>query len=559
LLLLKGVISMRTTLVILALLFSGALPAAQNPPQETQTQQRPPQGQAGPVQPTGSPARLSGRVLRAENNQPLSKAGLTLFPDGRPGEVLTTRSGPNGTFEFPEVQPGRYRLRAERTGFVAEVYGQRGGGPGISLTLERGGHLERIEFRLQRAGVISGTVTDEDQEPVEGLIVRAERIRFAPGGRQQTTSSRSARTDDLGNYRLSNLAPGTYYVKVGGREGVGIGQVAAVSYTAAYYPGVALRNEASHVQVGAASETRRVDVQVRSGAAFTISGVVVDGTPAAARKNYAVGFASGDGVALRSLDRQDGSFTLRGIEPGEYTLVATVSADGAPQRRGFRTIRIVDSDVSVAIEIGRSAEVRGKAGAEGDGELSFSGLRIRLRPEAESAVMGLGGIEEDGTFKVADVPEGDYVFELAGRDDEIYLKEARCEGQDHITRPISLVADQVVERCSVVLARDVTTATGVVLRGEQTVAGAVVVLIPAEPERRRIARHTASTQTDENGQFTLRGVIPGEYFAFAVMSAEDSSYYDLEFPNRNREKAEKVSAKPGEPVVLNLKLLTQPR
>jgi protocatechuate 3,4-dioxygenase beta subunit len=550
---------MRATSAILLLLLSAALTGAQGPPRETETQQRPPQGQTGPTQAVNSAARLSGRVLRAENNQPLAKASLTLFPDGRPGEVLTTRTDSAGTFEFKDVQPGRYRLRAERTGYVGEVYGQRGGGPGIALTLESGRHLERIEFRLQRAGVISGTVTDEDQEPVEGLIVRAERIRFAPGGRQQVTSSRSARTDDLGNYRLANLAPGTYYVKAGGREGVGIGQVAAVTYTAAYHPGVAARNEASRVQVTAAGETRRVDVQVRSGAAFTISGVVVDGTPAAARKNYSIGFASGEGMAMRSLDRPDGSFTLRGIEPGDYTLVATVSADGAPQRRGYRAVRVADSDVSVAVEIGRSAEVRGKAEVQGGGEFSFAGLRIRLRPEAEGAVTGLGSIEEDGTFKVADVPEGNYILELAGRDDEVYLKEARCEGEDHVTRPLLLSPDQVVERCTVVLARDVTTAAGVVLREERPVAGAVVVLIPAEPERRRIPRHTASTQTDENGQFTLRGVIPGEYAAFAVMPAEDAAYYDLEFPNRNRDKAEKGNAKAGEPLVLNLKLLAQPR
>jgi len=536
----------------------------QNPPSQIHTQREQGSPQVGLAPPAKHPAKVMGRVLRAEDGRPLSKATLTLFADGRPAEPFSARTLADGVFEFAEVPPGRYRLRAERTGYVAEVYGARGGGPGIPLVLEPGQQVNRIEFRLQRAGVISGTVTDEDQEPVEGVTVRAERIRFSPGGHQQTVSARTTRTDDLGSFRLYGLAPGSYYVKAGGREGVSIGGVAAVGYTAAYYPGVAIPEEASRVQVTAGAETRRVDVSVRAGKTYTVSGVIVDATPAAGRKNYSIGFASGNSLAIRSLEPQEGSFTLRGIEPGEYTLVAMVSRDAgpldSPGRRGYRSVKVVDSDVSVTIEVGRSAEVRGEVRVEEAGEFSLRGLSVRLRPESENGVSGTGTVEEDGTFRVTDVPEGNYVFELQGREDEVYLKEARCAGEDRVVQPLALVADQVVDRCELTLARDVARVDGVVLgKEEHPVRGAVVVLIPRDPVRRQIPRHTATAQTDASGQFSLRGVISGDYFAFATMPTEDAAYYDLEFPNRNRDKAEAITVEPSEAHTLGLKLLAQPR
>ena len=110
----------------LALLFLllASIFQAQQPPAQTPGQQQ--------AQPPPKPAKLSGRVLRADDGRPLPKATVTITPEapGGGGASMSVRTNSSGVYEFPEMPPGRYRLRAQRTGYVTETYGQAGGGPG---------------------------------------------------------------------------------------------------------------------------------------------------------------------------------------------------------------------------------------------------------------------------------------------------------------------------------------------------------------------------------------------------------------------------------------------
>ena len=114
-----------------------------------------------PAAPEPAPARISGRVLSQQDGRPLSRASVTLLPQTRGGSSGVARTGPSGTFEFLGVQPGRYRLRADRGGFISQFYSQRGGDLGISLTLEPGQDLQKIDFWLPVGGGVSGAVLDE--------------------------------------------------------------------------------------------------------------------------------------------------------------------------------------------------------------------------------------------------------------------------------------------------------------------------------------------------------------------------------------------------------------
>jgi len=303
--------------------------------------------------------------------------------------------------------------------------------------------------------------------------------------------------------------------------------------------------------VNSGGETRGVDIAVRSGATYTISGVIVDSSTGAAPRRYSVGFARGGGTA--TMDSPDGSFTLRGLAPGEYTLVATATEEGKPPRRGFVSAKLVDADLRVAIELGRSAEVRGKARTEDGQQFSFANLRLILLSDAEEGVQSSAPFEANGDLTLRGVPPGRYSFQLSGRENEVFVREARCGGEDFLARPGNLEAGQVLDDCLVTLSRDVSECSGQVTEDGKPVEGLVVILIPQEMERRRIPRHTMAAQTDANGHFRIVGVIAGDYFAFAVPSADDAGYYDLEFAERNRNQAGRVHVKSKEPLVLNLK------
>ena len=76
----------------------------------------------------------------------------------------------------------------------------------------------RIDFALPRGGVIAGRVTDELGEPLAGVRMQAMRYQYLPNGQRQLTPVGGGgifggiTTNDLGEFRLYSLMPGTYVV-----------------------------------------------------------------------------------------------------------------------------------------------------------------------------------------------------------------------------------------------------------------------------------------------------------------------------------------------------------
>ena len=501
------------------------------------------------------PGVISGVVLNAATGRPLPKATVTLSLERRPNEGYSVRTDLRGQFVFPEVLPGRYRLRAQRNAFVAQIYGARRGGPGLTLALAPGQVIGEIEFRLDPAGIISGRVTDEELDPLDEIEVRALRVRFLPGGRLRVISARTARTDDLGEYRLFRLSPGTYFVQAGGRgEGVSIGgETSSFTYAAAYYPRAETLDRAARVEVSSGAEARGIDIALRLTPLFSITGLILDRTPPSPARRYAIGFVRGGSMGTRNVDSDDGSFTLGGLEPGDYTLVATVSDANRPTRQGFRNVHIEDSDVSITIEIGRNARVRGTVRMDDAQPFAIPTLRINLEAEQESGHNVTTSPDQTGNFLFQELPEGSYFFQLLGREDELYLKEARCRGEDYTARALEAAVDQPATDCVLVISREVGEVSGRVMRDAEPASGFIVALIPVQMERRKIPRHNLAGQVDASGNFQIEGVVPGEYFAFAVPPMEDAGYYDLAFADRNNPVATRVTVRPREHHRLELK------
>jgi len=514
----------------------------------------------GPQQSSQPPkeqlGQIDGRVLRADTEQPLSKAIVTLIPSSQPVQGISVRTDALGRFQFADVVPGTYRLRAQRNGFTTQAFGQRGAGPGVSVRVGAGQRLQNTDFRLDPAGVIAGTILDEDGDVVEGLLVHAIRMRFARGGRVETLILRTSRTDDAGDYRLPGLTAGYYLVQVGGRgDTVSINlQAPPVTYGAIYYPRATDRDDASKVKVTAGSVVRGIDVRVRSAPTYTISGVVVDSAPPSTSVRYSVGFAfSGGGTATAQAQR-DGSFAFHGMGSGEYTLTASATDEGGVVRRGYSVVRVVDADVRLALEVGRTAEAGGQARMEDGKPYVFEGLRVEFSAENPEGVSAGSAVDEKGYFRIRSLPAGTYFVRSSGREEDIYLRDVRCAGESYSTKPIVLEPEGKVSDCEITFSRQVSTVRGQVKQNDKVADGMVVVLIPQEVDRRRVPRNNFLTQTDSDGQFQIKGVVPGDYFAFALPPMDDAAYFDLEFPERNREAATRVTTNPGEIHSLSLKV-----
>jgi hypothetical protein len=75
---------------------------------------------------------------------------------------------------------------------------------------------------------------------------------------------------------------------------------------------------------------------------------------------------------------------------------------------------------------------------------------------------------------------------------------------------------------------------------DQPVGVAMVVLVPADPDRRP-ARLYRNTDTDQNGRFTLKSIPPGKYLLYAWEDVEDGAWFDPEFMARYEKQGESIS------------------
>ncbi|HXQ97848.1 MAG TPA: carboxypeptidase regulatory-like domain-containing protein, partial [Candidatus Limnocylindrales bacterium] len=379
---------------------------------------------------SGQSGKISGHVFRSDTGAPLNKTSVTLLGaqqnsgGGQVEKTETARTAADGSYSFADVGPGNYTLRFEKTGYVGQFYGQTGPIPnGASIRVGTAQNLENMDVHLMPAGVISGTIYDEDNEPLEGVQVSAIQLRYSRGGRVQQAPVGNARTDDLGNFRLSGLTPGEYYVKTGGLSGTSafsIGPRGGLSYGSRYYPGAPFIESAQHVQVVSGAEARGIQISLSPEKLYKISGVILDASDNAGQRHYSVmagrdvgtdiGFSyfvggGGTSIGMTSMIMVGGSaagpdntFTIEGIPAGEYVLTARAvdqniqGSRGNPPPRvdvGYATARVADGDAHVNVQIGRASEVRGQAQLENPPGPQITSFRLSL--QGQSLGGGRGG------------------------------------------------------------------------------------------------------------------------------------------------------------------------
>src|SRR5437016_2056717 len=243
----------------------------------------------------------------------------------------------SGHYALQDIDPGQYRLSATRNGFVPLQYGARGPSQGgAPLTLNPGQHMSDTSFRLVPHGVITGRVLDEDGEPVQYLQVSTMRYRFVNGKRQLAPAGGGTGTNDLGEYRIFGLAPGKYYLTVTDRRQNMMaqerksGDTPDEGYVPTYYPGTNDPTGAVAIELGPGAVLNVADLTLRKTRTVRIRGHVVntmaEGLPQRImlrlmpRNTAFMGFFSM--LTSQVTRNQGGTFELRGVAPGTYTLMA---------------------------------------------------------------------------------------------------------------------------------------------------------------------------------------------------------------------------------------------
>jgi protocatechuate 3,4-dioxygenase beta subunit len=301
--------------------------------------------QAGPVATTGG---IAGRVTVEGGNTPVPGARVMLLPMGRPNGPMI--GGPpqaitdqEGRFAFDRLAPGEYRFEVQKTGF-APLFNLFAGGRPSTVQVVAGQTVDGVRVQLQRGGVIAGHVLDPSGEPFADARVMAmrrvnESAGFAPPRFIPVPMQGSQQTNDLGEFRVSGLAPGEYYIAaMRGTNVLGVNRSAAPPASngsartvpaTTFYPGTTDPAGAQSVAVAAGQEVGSLAFTMQSAPAFRVSGFVVgdDGTPVARAMVMLMGDPRNGmfmGPAGNAQSGEDGRFVIDDVSAGSYRATAMV-------------------------------------------------------------------------------------------------------------------------------------------------------------------------------------------------------------------------------------------
>jgi hypothetical protein len=311
---------------------------------------------------SGSLPAISGHIYRTDTGAPLARAVVTLYPLTAIGigRYQRTETATDGSYSFYDVPAKTYTVAATCEGFVRQDYSSDGTLTGKFLAINSENPLQNIDFHLAQAGVISGSIVDERDMPVVEIEVSAVQVVAAPGGFESARRIQVTRTDKQGSFHLSGLEPGSYYVCVNGPNGNQVpSRATGWGYRETYYSNATSLSDAQQVHVIAGDETKDIRISVAAEKRYTISvrvsGPGQDGVPSRYRYQVQV-----EGRNHTGSTKDDQSFTIPDIPPGEYTVVATAWENNTYVGQGTVAVQVVEADVEVTVRVGPLGEPNGK-------------------------------------------------------------------------------------------------------------------------------------------------------------------------------------------------------
>jgi protocatechuate 3,4-dioxygenase beta subunit len=524
-------------------------------------------------------ARVWGVVSAADTGRPLDGALVELTHDS-PGksEKLTATTGPDGSFSFSNLVAGTFILSAAAPRYDQSTYRRSpAANAPVRHTLEAGQQVT-ASIVLSRLGSISGRILDPFGDPVPGIGVFALEKRDVAGTLRLVRAGRSSPprlTDDLGQFRVSGLTVGDYYIVAlsgGLTASPSFNTLAdAGGFLPTYYPGTSSVAEAQRVPIGGSQDVAGLTLTVIPTSMYRVSGTVVDskGEPLA---SALVSIVPVDGpglnatIAGRSQAAADGTFTLSRVPPGMYVVQgrSSITTSTMPGEYGWATVAVGQSDVrDVRVATSGPSSLKGRFVFDGEQPLRFippAGLQIDMIPvdldtESVAAMVSAPArirVSADGSFEIGGLWGRRLVRIRTARD---VVQRITLDGKDVTDTPIEF-GGRDRTGAEVVLSRRSAILVGRAVEGDdKPAAGCRIILFAADPDQwTPHSRFVTTAVADPEGQFRITGVSPGSYLGVAV-PADVVAPTDPEFLHAVRSSATALILGEGITSDIELRLL----
>jgi hypothetical protein len=506
-------------------------------------------------------ASIEGTIVDGVSGSPLKNVSVMSLPATSGGSRASATTDEAGHYILKDLEAGKYMVYARHPRHVLQMYGSRGRSmAGTPLNLAAGQALKGIDFKLQPNAVISGKVLDEENEPLKDVSVSALAPVYQRGRRQYAPTGGMANTNDLGEFRISNVAAGKYLVVAiprmqGGGAPAEDGTESA--YLPTYYPNSPDASGAAPVTVTAGTEVGGTDIRLIKTKAVRVRGKVLGMT--AGQRLYVqlrqkdggmLGMMPGRGAPVKPAD---GSFEITAVTPGSYVLHVR---DGSAPRSGGVSVplEVGDRPVSgVTMDFVLPPDVSGEIVFDGEQSQkpTFKAQRIVLEATDVGLAQAMATAADDGTFQLKSVSPGKYFVRMMPAPEGTYVSSVTLGGQR--------MADDGLEippggggKLEIKLRAGAAQVEGTVQDAEgQPVSGAMVAMIPKSKGYLLYQLSGA----DQKGAFTFKNVTPEDYVLLAVQDMEPGAHMDPEFVQRYESKGEKLTLKENDRKGVTLKLI----
>jgi hypothetical protein len=506
------------------------------------------------AQPPGSGV-ISGSVLEASNNDPVRKAIVTLTWQGAPRSWATSRTDNSGQFKFEGLPPGKYDLRAAKPGVGTAIYGATSVRELSELiTLEDGETRAGVKLRFLHSAIISGRVLDPHGDPAIHIAVTL----LTPGrnlGERVLVYYRGATTNDRGEYRFDDVAPGQYCLHAQQPPEFG----AAEPLTPQFLGGGRDSKDATILNIHGDETLAGIDFHMTSEPAVRIQGRVT-GVPDTLRD------AAGITIHLWTADEYVGNYWGNSqttyapdytfnfdLRPGRYGINAEVQIEG----KSWTASQFVDTSHlpgDIALALAPPLDVKGKLrieGSAGSAGLAASSFDLHLTRRGFGPRIS-ASVAADGTFTLKQVSPGEWLLNVNPLPPGAFLKAARFGDQD-IRFARMEIKPGSEDPVSIVISTNTAQVHGQVDAGTGDSKRAGILLAPTG-QFSTLTRFYYDVAADDSGKFELKDIAPGKYKIFALEKLAPAEFKSPEAASQLDPLGEEIELAEGASLEVHPKL-----
>jgi 5-hydroxyisourate hydrolase-like protein (transthyretin family) len=468
--------------------------------------------------------RIAGRVMNAKSGIPLNRARVTITDTKNLQRSISVLTSDDGQFQFNGLPAGKFALEGGKRGFIPAAYDHH---EQFSTAIVTGVGLdtENLMLRLDPVAVLSGNVLDESGDPVRHASVTLYREDHR-SGTSRIHRVRETQTDDQGSYELTPIAPGTYFVGVRAKPWYEIHPLKArrgeaespmlvdssldVAYSTTYYGDSTESEEATPIPIRGGDHLQ-ADIHLNPVPALHLLMQVPNDRNAGInlpmlQTNSFDGSEPVEMGGVQSLSQ--GLYEITGIPPGRY--IARFPSNGQmgePTQIDLTTdgqelappSTEVSSTVKVTLQVAREAKLPPE-------------IFVALRDSKGQMIAGTEA-DERGHADFGPVAAGRYTLVVGSSQVAYSVSRLSVQGAEISGRTLNVAAGTPVN-ITATLVGGAVTVEGLAKSSGKPAPGVMIALVPRDPESNRdLFRRD---QSDLDGSFSLRSVIPGTYTVVAI-------------------------------------------